>query len=1163
MACCIFLTRPPQRISLCSHSLAHPPSPPAPQAALTSLRFNRSGSLLASGGNDTDVVVWDVLSEAGLFRLRGHTDAVTDVAWLEAAPSPPAPGGEGATPGAAAAAAAVPSSDACGWLLSASKDTHLRVWDVAARRCVQTVTGHRGEVWSLDVSPCGRRVATGAADSQLRLFAVARPGDASLSGVAAATAADALLSEKSRVLVPLGAMQRPGADRVSRLRFDPTGRFIAVAPAGKLVEVWNVHGEAEAARRAKRRRKRRREKDAPHADAAAAAAAAEANGELPLPAPLPDDDGGGGAGGSAAAATAAAAAAIAEEAGPRASDELSLACTLPLRHKAVGLSWAPRVPRAGAPTHTSSAAASASAAARAPQSSPPSFALSLSCNSVEVYALSATAAGGGDASKESGGGRIEAVKRSEVAQAGHRADIRALALSPDDSMLLSASHAGVKARRFGPILLPNSLVSHLFFFSLRIFSPAHVLPPSAIAAPRGATVSEGRARATTFVGWACVTPALLYQTRDGLSPPPSAVPGDDIPPPPLHPPTFRSHYHFLPLNLSPQSPPPFPQIWNPSTGACLRSVAGGYGLCASFAPGGRHAVVGTKGGALEFFDVAAAARTRALPAHAGPVWCLSLTPDGTGLATGGGDKELRLWKWSVAVPEADAEAEAEAAGKGGDAGEGEGGAAPRAPPAKTLSATHVRTLRLTDDVLACCFTPNGGKLIAVALLDCTLRVFHTDSLQLHLTLYGHKLPAVCLAVSGDGSVLASGGADKNVRLWGLDFGDCHASLRAHDDAVTALAFVPKTHQLFSAGRDKLVKLWDADSFEPLLTLPGHSAEVWALAVSSGGEFLASSGRDRSIRTWSKTEEPFFVDEERERRLESMFEQGLEDGPEWGGSKNGDGKKTEAPGEGAEGLAGRRSVATLSAAEALVDALESCEAEEARLAEHAAEAEQARGGPCSIFPYFPPFFFPFPPPSPRCSSDEPTFSGGTAAAGCAVTNTTLIFFRRDDDSTSFSPTSVSLHFSHLSRVCTPPFFPQATAAGGKPPPFVPNPLLLGASPQQHVLIALLAVRRSDVEHALLLLPFTHALRLASLLPSFLSRRSPHAEAAASAAVVLLRLHQRQFAASGATCRGPLRALRAAVRARLTEARDDVGFVLAGAQAVMRLQAADSMADDVAD
>lgn len=49
------------------------------RGAVTALRFNRPGALLASGSQDTDVIVWDVVAEAGLFRLRAHTGQITDL----------------------------------------------------------------------------------------------------------------------------------------------------------------------------------------------------------------------------------------------------------------------------------------------------------------------------------------------------------------------------------------------------------------------------------------------------------------------------------------------------------------------------------------------------------------------------------------------------------------------------------------------------------------------------------------------------------------------------------------------------------------------------------------------------------------------------------------------------------------------------------------------------------------------------------------------------------------------------------------------------------------------------------------------------------------------------------------------------------------------------
>ena len=78
-----------------------------------------------------------------------------------------------------------------------------------------------------------------------------------------------------------------------------------------------------------------------------------------------------------------------------------------------------------------------------------------------------------------------------------------------------------------------------------------------------------------------------------------------------------------------------------------------------------------------------------------------------------------------------------------------------------------------------------------------------------------------------------------------------------------------------AGKDKVVKYWDADKFEHLLTLEGHHSEVWCMALSAHGDFLVTGSHDRSLRRWERTDEPFFVEEEREKRLESLFEADIE------------------------------------------------------------------------------------------------------------------------------------------------------------------------------------------------------------------------------------------------------------------------------------------------
>lgn len=51
---------------------------------------------------------------------------------------------------------------------------------------------------------------------------------------------------------------------------------------------------------------------------------------------------------------------------------------------------------------------------------------------------------------------------------------------------------------------------------------------------------------------------------------------------------------------------------------------------------------------------------------------------------------------------------------------------------------HTRTLKMTDDVLAVKYSPDG-RLLAVALLDSTVKIFFQDTLKFFLSLYGHKV----------------------------------------------------------------------------------------------------------------------------------------------------------------------------------------------------------------------------------------------------------------------------------------------------------------------------------------------------------------------------------------------------------------------------------------
>lgn len=93
---------------------------------------------------------------------------------------------------------------------------------------------------------------------------------------------------------------------------------------------------------------------------------------------------------------------------------------------------------------------------------------------------------------------------------------------------------------------------------------------------------------------------------------------------------------------------------------------------------------------------------------------MHLQNDGQTLVTGSADKDVKFW-----------EVEYETAGSS-------------YVSANVQTLNHTRTLKMTDDVLSVRFSPNG-KLLAVALLDSTVKIFYQDTLKFFLSLYGHKV----------------------------------------------------------------------------------------------------------------------------------------------------------------------------------------------------------------------------------------------------------------------------------------------------------------------------------------------------------------------------------------------------------------------------------------
>lgn len=326
---------------------------------------------------------------------------------------------------------------------------------------------------------------------------------------------------------------------------------------------------------------------------------------------------------------------------------------------------------------------------------------------------------------------------------------------------------------------------------------------------------------------------------------------------------------------------------------CVGSIAAANGdaSCLALLPGGTSFVVGTEGGELLVCStLAQAVVSRVAQAHGGAVKSVALRPGGGGVASCGLDRRVALWQLAL------------------DAATG------------AVSLELAREIEIAETPLFLRFSAGlgggadatTGGLCAVALQNSSIQLFFADTMKPFLSLFGHKLPATAVAFSCDGTLCASVSIDKNLRFWGTDFGDCHRAIHAHDDYVTAVEFVPGTHHCFTASLDGSVKHWDGDNWTMIQAFRVHQHGVWALAVSAGGGCVATAGADRCIRLLLRTEEALFPEEEEEAAMQRAMDEEA--------ARRQALNRIEAK-DGEVGIAGQRSVASVNAAEALMDALD--------------------------------------------------------------------------------------------------------------------------------------------------------------------------------------------------------------------------------------------------
>ncbi|CAJ1430430.1 unnamed protein product [Effrenium voratum] len=144
----------------------------------------KSGQVLATGGDDKRVNIWKVGKPNAIISLTGHTSAVECLVFdkQEEVLVVGCAGGSmqcwnleyrkmaGSLPGHRAACTCVEFHPYGEFFASGSNDTNLKIWDLRRKSCIQTYPGHSAPVSAIRFSPHGRWVATGGLDNQVKIW---------------------------------------------------------------------------------------------------------------------------------------------------------------------------------------------------------------------------------------------------------------------------------------------------------------------------------------------------------------------------------------------------------------------------------------------------------------------------------------------------------------------------------------------------------------------------------------------------------------------------------------------------------------------------------------------------------------------------------------------------------------------------------------------------------------------------------------------------------------------------------------------------------------------------------------------------------------------------------------------------------------------------------